>query len=156
MRKNITILLYVLAVLILFAYSSMFIVDQRQNAIIFRLGEVMSVIKQPGLYVKVPLLDNVRFFDVRVLTIDTPEPQLFLTSEKKNVQVDLFVKWRISDVRQYYASIVGGGGGEDGGDTVWCEVEIRSLRHIGRQKSEARGGNVGECAGPAVGCNESI
>ena len=128
MRKNLTILLYVLAVFILFAYSSMFIVDQRQNAIVFRLGEVMSVIKQPGLYVKVPLLDNVRFFDVRVLTIDTPEPQLFLTSEKKNVQVDLFVKWRISDVRQYYGSIVGGGGGESQAATRLLQTINEGLR----------------------------
>jgi membrane protease subunit HflC len=55
----------------------------------------------------VPLLDNVRYFDVRILTIDTAEPERFLTSEKKNVLVDLFVKWRITDVRQYYVSVQG-------------------------------------------------
>ena len=49
-----------------------------------------------------PLLDNVRYFDIRILTLDTAEPERFLTSEKKNVLVDLFVKWRITDVRQYY------------------------------------------------------
>ena len=112
MNKPISALLYCLAGLLVVIYASMFIVDQRQNAIVFRLGEVVRINKEPGLYFKVPLLDNVRYFDVRILTIDTPEPQLFLTSEKKNVQVDLFIKWRISDVRQYYASIVGGGGGE--------------------------------------------
>lgn len=94
-------------VLLLVLGMSMFVVDQRQNAIVFRLGEVVSIKKDPGLYFKVPLLDNVRFFDVRILTIDTAEPERFLTSEKKNVLVDLFVKWRITDVRSYYTSVAG-------------------------------------------------
>jgi len=111
MKKSISVILYSLLGVLVVVFTSMFIVDQRQNAIVFRLGEVISIKKEPGLYFKVPLLDNVRYFDVRILTIDTPEPQLFLTSEKKNVQVDLFVKWRIADVRQYYGSIVGGTGG---------------------------------------------
>ncbi len=85
---------------------SLFVVDQRQNAIVFRLGEVVGI-KKEGLYFKVPLLDNVRYFDVRILTIDTAEPERFLTSEKKNVLVDLFVKWRVTDVRQYYESVRG-------------------------------------------------
>jgi membrane protease subunit HflC len=86
---------------------SLYVVDQRQNAIVFRLGEVVDVRKQPGLYFKIPLVDNVRNFDVRILTIDTAEPERFLTSEKKNVLVDLFVKWRITDVKQYYVSVQG-------------------------------------------------
>lgn len=101
-----TLLVGVVVVLIV-ASLSLFIVDQRQNAIVFRLGEVIDVKKSPGLYLKIPLLDNVRYFDVRILTIDTPEPAFFLTSEKKNVLVDLFVKWRITDVRQYYVSVGG-------------------------------------------------
>jgi len=64
-------------------------------------------VNQPGLYAKVPLLDNTRFFDTRILTIDSAEPERFLTSEKKNVLVDLFVKWRITDVRAYYVSVGG-------------------------------------------------
>ncbi len=96
-----------LIVVLLVASMSMFVVDQRQNAIVFRLGEVISIKKDPGLYFKVPLLDNVRFFDVRILTIDSAEPERFLTSEKKNVLVDLFVKWRITDVRDYYISVGG-------------------------------------------------
>jgi membrane protease subunit HflC len=94
-------------VALIVASLSMFVVDQRQNAIVFRLGEVVNVKTTPGLYFKVPLLDNVRFFDVRILTIDSAEPERFLTSEKKNVLVDLFVKWRITDVRQYYVSVGG-------------------------------------------------
>ena len=101
-----TILVGVLVALIV-ASLSLFVVDQRQNAIVFRLGEVVDVKTKPGLYFKVPLLDNVRNFDVRILTIDTAEPERFLTSEKKNVLVDLFVKWRITDVKQYYVSVQG-------------------------------------------------
>ncbi|MBI3067415.1 MAG: DUF2065 family protein [Betaproteobacteria bacterium] len=76
----------------------------------------MGIKKEPGLYFKVPILDNVRYFDVRILTIDTAEPERFLTSEKKNVLVDLFVKWRIADVRQYYVSV--------GGDEVRAQTRL--------------------------------
>ena len=95
-----------IAVLLMLS-ASMYVVDQRKNAIVFRLGEVVSIKKDPGLYFKVPMLDNVRYFDVRILTIDTVEPERFLTSEKKNVLVDLFVKWRITDVRSYFTSVGG-------------------------------------------------
>ncbi len=94
-------------VILIIASFSIFVVDQRENAIVFRLGEVVSIKTKPGLYFKVPMLDNVRTFDVRILTIDTPEPERFLTSEKKNVLVDLFIKWRITDVRQFYVSVQG-------------------------------------------------
>ena len=101
-----TIMVIVIAVLIVLSMS-LFTVDQRRTAIVFRFGEVISIKKDPGLYFKVPFLDNVRYFDVRILTIDTAEPERFLTSEKKNVLVDLFVKWRITDVRQYFVSVAG-------------------------------------------------
>jgi membrane protease subunit HflC len=110
-------------VALIIASLSIFIVDQRQNAMVFRLGEVVHVETKPGIYFKLPLIDNVRYFDTRILTIDTAEPELFLTSEKKNVLVDLFVKWRITDVRQYYISIVVGGGGE-------LQAQIRLLQTI--------------------------
>jgi membrane protease subunit HflC len=97
-------LLLVLAVL---GSSAIFIVDQREQALVFQLGEVVSVKKEPGLYLKIPFIQNVRFFDSRILTMDSEEPERFITSEKKNVLVDLFVKWRIVDVRQYYVSVQG-------------------------------------------------
>jgi len=106
-RLNVGALVIGALVLLVLGSLSLFVVDQRQNAIVFRLGEVVDLKKAPGLYFKVPLLDNVRYFDVRILTIDTAEPERFLTSEKKNVLVDLFVKWRITDVRQYYVSVGG-------------------------------------------------
>jgi len=107
MKNNLGAIMVAVVAGLIVASLSMFIVDQRQNAIVFRLGEVVDIKKDPGLYFKVPLLDNVRFFDTRILTIDTAEPERFLTSEKKNVLVDLFVKWRITDVRQYYVSVAG-------------------------------------------------
>jgi membrane protease subunit HflC len=82
-------------------------VDQRENAIVFQLGEIKEVITQPGLRAKWPLIQNVRFFDNRILTIDEPDTERFVTSEKKNLLVDSFVKWRIEDVRQYYISMNG-------------------------------------------------
>mgnify|MGYP000126616499 CR=1 FL=1 len=100
-------LLAVIVVLFLLVSSSLYIVDQRQRAIVFQLGEVVSVKTSPGLYFKIPMVQNVRFFDSRILTMDAEEPERFITSEKKNVLVDLFVKWRIVDVKQYYISVQG-------------------------------------------------
>ncbi len=123
MKRNLGALITGLLILLLIASMSMFVVDQRQNTIVFRLGEVVAIKKDPGLYFKVPLLDNVRFFDVRILTIDTAEPERFLTSEKKNVLVDLFVKWRITDVRQYYVSV--------GGDEMRAQTRLQQTINDG-------------------------
>jgi membrane protease subunit HflC len=99
----------VVAIVVLFVVLSMsvFVVDVRQKALVFRFGEIVYVINKPGLYLKVPLVDNVRYFDARLLTIDSAEPERFLTKEKKNVLVDLFVKWQIADVQLYYISVNG-------------------------------------------------
>jgi membrane protease subunit HflC len=101
------IVLAIIVVLFLLVSSSLYVVDQRQKAIVFQLGEVISVKESPGLYFKIPMVQNVRFFDSRILTMDAEEPDRFITSEKKNVLVDLFVKWRIVDVKQYYISVRG-------------------------------------------------
>ena len=105
--KNIGTILIGLILALVVMSLSLFTVDQRQNAIVFQLGEIVSVKTQPGLYFKIPLVQNVRYFDTRVLTIDSAEPERFITSEKKNVLVDSFVKWRIVDVKQYYVSVGG-------------------------------------------------
>ncbi len=91
----------------LIASSTLFTVDQRQNAMVFQLGEVKEVVTRPGLHFKWPLIQNVRHFDMRILTFDDAEPLRFITSEKKPLLVDSFVKWRIIDVRQYYVSVQG-------------------------------------------------
>jgi membrane protease subunit HflC len=107
MKNNVAGILAGTMIVLIVLSLSLFVVDQRQNVIVLRFGEIVNVIKEPGLAFKVPLIDNVRYFDVRVLTIDTPEPERFLTSEKKNVLVDLFIKWRIAEVEKYYISVSG-------------------------------------------------
>lgn len=97
----------ILAAVIAVLGTSIFTVDQRQYAIVFQLGEVREEISEPGLYFKWPLIQNVRYFDKRILTLDSAEPERYITSEKKNVLVDSFVKWRIVDPRLYYISVAG-------------------------------------------------
>ena len=90
------------------ASSMLFVVDQRQYAIIFALGEVKEVVTEPGLKFKLPPpLQNVSYYDKRILTIDTPDSDRFITSEKKNLVVDSFIKWRISDPKLYFVSVQG-------------------------------------------------
>ena len=85
-----------------------FIVDQRQFAIVFALGQVKEVISEPGLHFKLPPpFQNVVYVDKRILTIDTPQTDRVQTSEKKNLLVDSFVKWRIVDARRYWVSFQG-------------------------------------------------
>ena len=86
---------------------SIFTVDQRQAAMVFQLGEVVSIKREPGLFLKLPLVQNVRYFDTRILTLDSADPERFITSEKKNVLVDYFIKWRIFDVQKFYVSFAG-------------------------------------------------
>ncbi|MES2553825.1 MAG: protease modulator HflC [Pseudomonadota bacterium] len=105
--KNIgTILLGIIAALLLLSLSA-FTVDQREYALVFRLGEIVAVKKDAGLYFKIPMVDNLRYFDNRILTLDSAEPDRFLTSEKKNVLVDSVVKWKIIDPAKYYVSVKG-------------------------------------------------
>jgi len=92
---------------ILVISGALFTVDQRYNAIVFQLGEIKDVVSTPGLHFKWPLIQNVRRFDMRILSYDDPEPLRFITSEKKPVLVDSFVMWRIADVRQFYVSVRG-------------------------------------------------
>ena len=107
MKRNLPfIAAFAIAALVALAMS-MFTVDQRRFAIVFQLGEIKDVISEPGLNFKWPLIQNVRTFDKRILTYDSPEPERFITAEKKPVLVDAFVKWRIIDVRQYYISVQG-------------------------------------------------
>jgi modulator of FtsH protease HflC len=94
-------------IVLLLASLSLFTVDQRQKAVVFQLGEITDIVNEPGLHFKIPLIQNVRFYDNRILTLDTPDTERFITSEKKNVLVDSFVKWRIGDLKQYYVSVQG-------------------------------------------------
>ena len=88
--------------------STVFVVDQRRYAIVFALGEVREVISEPGLHFKLPPpFQNIIYLDKRILTLDTPDADRFITAEKKNILVDAFVKWRIVEPRLYYVSFSG-------------------------------------------------
>ncbi|WP_225721116.1 protease modulator HflC [Candidatus Vallotiella sp. (ex Adelges kitamiensis)] len=103
------IALIVTIFLILFVGSSMiFIVDQRKYAIVFSFGEVKKIISMPGLHLKAPPpFQNVIYMDKRIQTIDNLQADRYITSEKKNLLVDLFVKWRIVDPCKFYVSVRG-------------------------------------------------
>lgn len=107
MKAGLNAIAAVVAVVVVALGATIFTVDQRQYAIVFQLGEVRDVIAEPGLYFKWPLIQNVRYFDKRILTLDSAEPERFITSEKKNVLVDSYVKWKIVDPRLYYVSVAG-------------------------------------------------
>ncbi len=96
-----------LVALALLGSSMVFTVDQRQSAVVFQLGEVRDIVSRPGLHFKWPLVQNVRYFDMRILSYDDAEPLRFLTSGNRPVLVDSFVKWRIVDTRLYYVSVQG-------------------------------------------------
>ncbi|MGM0592902.1 MAG: protease modulator HflC [Pseudomonadota bacterium] len=97
----------ILAALVVWLGSmSFFIVDETELAIKFRLGEIVETDYEPGIYFKLPFVNNVRKFDSRILTLDA-QPERYLTFEKKNVIVDAFIKWRISDVANYYTTMAG-------------------------------------------------
>jgi membrane protease subunit HflC len=85
---------------------SVFVVNERELAIKFRLGEFVRADYTPGLYLKLPFINNVRFFDKRILTLEV-DSERYLTQEKKNVIVDSFIKWRIKDVSTYYVTMRG-------------------------------------------------
>jgi membrane protease subunit HflC len=102
---------------------SIFSVDQRQYALVFQLGEVKRVITEPGLNFKIPMIQNVRVFDNRILTLDNNEPERFITSEKKNVLVDSFIKWRIVDPKLYYISV--------GGDEARAKTRLNQTVNAG-------------------------
>jgi membrane protease subunit HflC len=88
--------------------SMLFVVDQRKYAVVFSFGEIKRVIEEPGLSLKLPSpIQNVLFFDRRIMTIDNPEAERFITSEKKNLLVDSYVKWRIVDPRKFFISFKG-------------------------------------------------
>ena len=107
MMRNLTGIIVSLVVALVVLILSVYTVDQREAAMVFRLGEIVRINKDPGLYLKLPFVENVRYFDTRVLTLDAVDPERFITSEKKNVLVDYFVKWRVFDVEKFYVSFSG-------------------------------------------------
>lgn len=103
---NRTALLILVVFLGVLGVSSIFVVTETEYAVKFQLGRIVKADYEPGLHFKLPFINNVRKFDRRILTVDTPS-ELMLTSEQKFVSVDSFVKWRITDVSKFYISTQG-------------------------------------------------
>lgn len=103
MKSVITI--FIAAVLFI-GSNALFTVQQGQTALVFRFGEIVDDNLKPGLHFKTPFVNNVRLFDARLQTLDA-EPERYLTSEKKNLLVDSFVEWRISDAKKFYTAMNG-------------------------------------------------
>jgi modulator of FtsH protease HflC len=104
MNRTFSLILAVIVVVL--GVSSAFQVNETESAIKFQLGRIVSSDYTPGLHFKLPFINNVRKFDNRILTLDTPSESM-LTSEQKYVNVDSFVKWRITDVAKFYISTQG-------------------------------------------------
>ncbi|MAA71863.1 MAG: HflC protein [Bermanella sp.] len=94
------------AIIILVGSSSLYMVNETERAIKLRFGEIISDDIQPGIHIKVPMIDNIKKFDARILTLDA-RPERFLTAGKKFLIVDSFVKWRIENVRDFYKATSG-------------------------------------------------
>ncbi len=105
-------------------WTCVFVVDQRQYAIVVSFQEVRQVVEKPGLYLKLPRpFQNVLYFDKRILTLDTVSVDSYFTAEKKSIQVDSFVKWRISDPKQFLVSV-------SGNEMMAGDRILQSLRNI--------------------------
>ena len=130
-------LLIALVIAVVAFSSSVFVVRERDYALVFALGEVKRVISEPGLYFKLPPpLQNVVTLDKRLLTIDLQEAERIQTSEKKNLLIDSFVKWRIVDPRLYYVTF---GGNERAArerlqaqirDALNASVNVRTVKDV--------------------------
>lgn len=130
MNSKLSIIGAILAAVLVALAMSIFTVDQRQFALVFQLGEVKRIIDEPGLNFKMPLVQNVRYFDKRILTLDNPEPERFITSEKKNVLVDSYIKWRIIDPKLYYISV--------GGDEARARTRLNQTVNAGLREEFGR------------------
>jgi membrane protease subunit HflC len=107
--KNITNVVVLFLVAMMFLLMSAYTVDQTEFVVVKRLGKIVEAKKTPGLYFKMPFVDELKRFDNRIVTLDWEEPAKFNTSENKYMLVDSFVKWRIVDPAKYYVSIKEGG-----------------------------------------------
>lgn len=106
MNKLLSIFLPLALVGLLVASGMFFVVSEWESAIRFQFGQIKDTYQTPGLKLKLPLIQNVIKFDQRIQTLETNK-ELFLTFEKKNLLVDTFVKWRISDPKTYYTAVKG-------------------------------------------------
>ena len=113
MNTRPTTIIIAAVVILLLASSSLYVVQETERAVKLRFGRLIDDDIPPGLHVKMPFAENIRKFDARVLTLDA-EPQSFFTTEQKRLIVDSYVKWKISDVGEYYRAT----GGDEAGAMI--------------------------------------
>lgn len=94
------------AAIFFIASSALYTIQEGNTALVFKFGEIIEADLKPGLHIKVPFVNNVKKFDVRLQTLDAA-PERYLTSEKKNLNVDSFVKWKIVDAKKFYTTMNG-------------------------------------------------
>lgn len=114
MRFAITLIVFLLLAV---AASGLFVVTEAERAVVLQFGKVVKADFEPGLHYRFPFIQDVKKYERRIVTLDK-EPQRYLTSEKKDVLVDFFVKWRIADVARFYTS--------SGGDEALAETRLES------------------------------
>ncbi|MEC8694097.1 MAG: protease modulator HflC [Pseudomonadota bacterium] len=95
-----------LVVLVAIVSNSLYVVNERERAVLLKFGEVVATDIQPGLHFKIPIVNDVRRFESRLITLDS-SPQRYLTAEKKALIVDSFVKWQVADAGKYYTATGG-------------------------------------------------
>ncbi len=128
-QLKIAALIVLIAVLVVASFS-FFTVKQWELAMMFRLGEIVRTDIKPGLHVMVPFINNVRTFDGRILTLEA-EAERYFTVEKKNVIVDSFVKWRITNVADYYRAT--GGNQRRAGQLLYEKINDALRNEFGRR-----------------------
>lgn len=109
MRILTRIILPIVIIAVVILSGSLVVVKEWEKGLQLRFGRIVAIYDKPGIYFKMPFIDNVRVFDARIQTLDTP-PEPFLTSEKKNLIVDTFIKWRVVDPEVYYQKVSGNPG----------------------------------------------
>ena len=133
-QSKLIALLGIVLVVVLTVSSTVYTVDERERVIVVRLGEVLRYDDAPGVHLKLPFLDTLRYFDSRVLTMDA-DAQPFLTQEKKYVLVDSYVKWRIQDPLKYFLTV---GGSESGARQRLEQLTNSGLRDEGNKRPVKR------------------
>lgn len=124
-KKHPTILLFAILIAVIFAFNIFFIVEQTEQAVIFQFGEPVRVIKNPGLNVKFPLIQNVLKFDIRLQEINTGDKEV-IASDQKRLIINAFVKYKIVDPVLYYTTV----NNENGFKNKFSTILDSSLRQV--------------------------
>ena len=106
MKKSTIFISEAIFIAVIFISQSIYVVTEIERAVKLRFGEIVQFDVEPGLHFKLPIINSIRYFDSRILTLDA-QPQRYLTSEKKALMVDSFIKWRVKDVAKYFTTTGG-------------------------------------------------